>query len=267
MSLINGTSTSAFLYCTSPPATQTFYTTIYETVLPAACETSQWMATYTITETCAGSPADYVTAVIPPGFVVTTVSCPSCNPDEIEITCPGAQPTGMGKPTVAIGGNGVTATITATPIVATPVAATPTAASPIGAPGMSSAPAAATGAPAPVVTAIVGQAGIGGSVGSSSSCGSSGCVGVIGTNGNNGNNGSNSSIVSGGNNGATGSGSSSGSGNMGGSSGSSASNSTTGITGTAGTPPVSFTGAGSSLTRDLALVSGLALISGYFFLL
>ena len=75
MSLINGTSTSAFLYCTSPPATQTFYTTVYETVLPAACETSQWIATYTITETCAGNPADYVTAVVPPGFVVTTVSC------------------------------------------------------------------------------------------------------------------------------------------------------------------------------------------------
>ncbi|KAI1630643.1 hypothetical protein F4809DRAFT_256556 [Biscogniauxia mediterranea] len=259
MSLINGTSTSAFLYCTSPPATQTFYTTIYETVLPAACETSQWMATYTITETCAGNPADYVTAVVPPGFVVTTVSCPSCNPNEIEITCPGAQPTGMGKPTVAIGGNGVTATITATPIAATPIAATP-----IRAPGMGSAPAAATGAPAPVVTAIVNQAGITGSAGSSGSCGSSGCVGVIGSNGNNGNNGS---MVSGGNNGATGSGSSSGSGNMGGSSGSSASNSTTGMTGTAGTPPVSFTGAASSPTRNLALVSALALVAGHFFFL
>ncbi|KAI5923861.1 hypothetical protein F4810DRAFT_197706 [Camillea tinctor] len=225
MSLVNGTSTSAFLYCTAPPATQSFYTTIYETVLPAACETSSWMATYTITETCAGSPVDYVTAVVPPGFVVTTVSCPSCNPNEIEITCPGAQPTGMGMQTVAIIGNGVTATITAAPAPATPV----------GAPGMG---ATATGAAAPGVTAIVGQAGV--------SCSSGACVGA---------------------NGATGSGSTSGSSNMGGSSGSSASNNTTGITGNAGTPPVAFTGAASSLTRNLALVSGLALVAGHFFLL
>ncbi|KAI1432648.1 hypothetical protein GGR50DRAFT_580441 [Xylaria sp. CBS 124048] len=90
---------------------QAVYTTVYETVLAAACETSSWMATYTITETCQGEPSDYVTPTMPPGFVVTTVSCAVCAETEIEITCPCAEPTKG----VHIEGNGVTATITATP--------------------------------------------------------------------------------------------------------------------------------------------------------
>ncbi|KAI0119128.1 hypothetical protein F4814DRAFT_228011 [Daldinia grandis] len=129
MPYFNVTNTAKFLSCTSTaltpvltpvtkttlsPVTQTHYTTVYETVMPAACETGQWMATYTVTETCTGKPSDYVPSVIPPGFVVTTVSCPACHPaTAIEITCPGVQPTGY--PTVGITGNGVTATITATP--------------------------------------------------------------------------------------------------------------------------------------------------------
>ncbi|KAI1464632.1 uncharacterized protein F4812DRAFT_161369 [Daldinia caldariorum] len=129
MPYFNATNTAKFLSCTSTaltpvltpvtktmlsPVTQTHYTTVYETVLPAACETGQWMATYTVTETCTGKPSDYVPSVIPPGFVVTTVSCPVCHPaTAIEITCPGIQPTGY--PTVGITGNGVTATVTATP--------------------------------------------------------------------------------------------------------------------------------------------------------
>ncbi|KAI0491199.1 hypothetical protein F4859DRAFT_37715 [Xylaria cf. heliscus] len=113
VAVANFTTTSAFLYC--PPVTQTQWTTVYETILPAACETSSWMATYTITHTCVGDKADYVTPTIPPGFVVTTVSCHACHEPEVVITCPGAQPTGMGKPTVQIGGNGVTATIVASP--------------------------------------------------------------------------------------------------------------------------------------------------------
>ncbi|KAI1663098.1 hypothetical protein F4813DRAFT_384665 [Daldinia decipiens] len=129
MHYFNVTNTAKFLSCTSTaltpvltpvtkttlsPVTQTRYTTVYETVMPAACETGQWMATYTVTETCTGKPSDYVPSVIPPGFVVTTVSCPVCHPaTAIEITCPGVQPTGY--PTVGITGNGVTATITATP--------------------------------------------------------------------------------------------------------------------------------------------------------
>jgi hypothetical protein len=112
MSLLNVTS-SAFLYC--PPVTQTFFTTVYETQLLAACETGSSLVTYTVTETCPGNPADYVTPTIPPGFVVTTVSCGVCAEKEIEITCPGAQPTGMGMTTVQIGGNGITATIVASP--------------------------------------------------------------------------------------------------------------------------------------------------------
>ncbi|KAI2643485.1 hypothetical protein GGS21DRAFT_18454 [Xylaria nigripes] len=103
-----------------PTAVLNVYTTVYETVLPAACETSSWMATYRVTETCYGNPGNYVTPTIPPGFVVTTVSCNVCAQTEMEITCPGAQPTGMGKPTVHIEGNGVTATMTAMPSSAPP---------------------------------------------------------------------------------------------------------------------------------------------------
>ncbi|KAI8959534.1 hypothetical protein F5Y11DRAFT_332647 [Daldinia sp. FL1419] len=129
MPYFNVTNTAKFLSCTSSalapvlhhvtkttpaPVVQTQYTTVYETVLPAACETGQWMATYTVTETCTGTPSEYTPKVIPPGFVVTTVSCPICQPaTTVEITCPGVQPTGY--PTVGITGNGVTATITATP--------------------------------------------------------------------------------------------------------------------------------------------------------
>lgn len=74
MSLVNGTSTSVFLSCTTPPpaggmatvtGTQTVFTTVYQTVLKAACPTSQWMATYTITETCTGNQAAYTPAATP----------------------------------------------------------------------------------------------------------------------------------------------------------------------------------------------------------
>lgn len=114
MHFANNTAVSAFA-AYYPTVTQSFYTTVYETVLLAACETGAWMATYTVTETCRGNKTNYVTPTMPPGFVVTTVSCHSCRQHEIEITCPGAQPTGMGMPTVQIGGNGVTATITVSP--------------------------------------------------------------------------------------------------------------------------------------------------------
>ncbi|GAP89068.1 hypothetical protein SAMD00023353_0902810 [Rosellinia necatrix] len=108
-------STAAFAYC-PPVAAQPLYTTVYETVLLAACETGSWMATYTVSETCTGDKTNYVAPTMPPGFVVTTVHCHSCPESEIEITCPGAQPTGTGKPTVHISGNGVTATVTAWPV-------------------------------------------------------------------------------------------------------------------------------------------------------
>ncbi|KAI0471135.1 hypothetical protein GGR56DRAFT_668030 [Xylariaceae sp. FL0804] len=120
------------------------YTTVYCTTLPAACETGTWLATYTVTETCTGNPAEYTAPAMPPGFVVTTVSCGACQPaTEIEITCPGAQPTEMGAPTYQVEGNGVTATITATAT-----------ASPAGAPAMGGgAPAAAPTATAPAAAA------------------------------------------------------------------------------------------------------------------
>ncbi|KAI1861246.1 hypothetical protein JX265_008590 [Neoarthrinium moseri] len=113
--IMNGTATSVFLSCTPTPATQTVFTTVYVTTLPAACATSSWMATYTVSEICSGSPADYRPGPIPAGFVVTTVTCPSCKPTELTITCPGAQPTGAAR-TVFIEGNGVTASITPSPV-------------------------------------------------------------------------------------------------------------------------------------------------------
>ncbi|XXH00371.1 hypothetical protein Hte_006715 [Hypoxylon texense] len=121
----NMTSTAMFLSCTPPPmyqtlapaqpttlspVTQTMYTTVYETVMPAACETSQWMTTYTVTETYTGKPAEYVTPAIPQGFVVTTVVCPDCKPTEIVVTRPTETPT-----VSIITGSGVTSTITITP--------------------------------------------------------------------------------------------------------------------------------------------------------
>ncbi|KAI0167173.1 hypothetical protein GGR52DRAFT_92025 [Hypoxylon sp. FL1284] len=116
----NMTTTAMFLSCTPPPTyttlspvTQTMHTTVYETVLAAACETSQWMTTYTVTETYTGSPAIYTTPTIPQGFVVTTVVCPACKTTEIEVTQPA-----VSTPTVTImTSNGVT-TVTTTPTAA-----------------------------------------------------------------------------------------------------------------------------------------------------
>ncbi|KAI1776003.1 hypothetical protein F4818DRAFT_412521 [Hypoxylon cercidicola] len=119
------TSTAMFLSCTPPPVfqtlppakhttlspvTQTMYTTVYETVLPAACETSQWMTTYTVTETYPSKPDVYVTPTIPQGFVVTTVVCPDCKPTELVVTRPAETPT-----VSVITNNGVATTITVHP--------------------------------------------------------------------------------------------------------------------------------------------------------
>ncbi|KAH9989039.1 hypothetical protein F4779DRAFT_266799 [Xylariaceae sp. FL0662B] len=288
MSLINGTSTSAFYSCTAPPATQTLYTTIYEKILPAACETSSWLATYTITETCAGNPAEYVTPTLPPGFVVTTVSCSVCDQKEIEITCPGAQPTGM-PPTVAISGNGVTATITASPAPAPAM----------GSNGGSGAQ--PTGGAVPPVTAVGGQTGAGGAVGGSS--GSSGASNPGSGSSGSGASGSGASGSSSSGSGSSGSGSSgsgssgSGSGSTGSgspgviggsnvapgsnvssgaagssSSGSSGSSGESGMggasgNGTSGSQPIPVTAAAPSLRDGFMLFSGLALVAGQFFLL
>ncbi|KAI0379844.1 hypothetical protein F5Y04DRAFT_107567 [Hypomontagnella monticulosa] len=275
MPYYNLTSTATFLSCTPPamtrtlppavyttlaPVTQTMYTTVYETVLPAACETSQWMATYTVTETCAGNPADYVTSKIPPGFVVTTVSCAACQPTEIEITCPGAQPTGAGMQYVSVTGNGVTATVTA---------------SPVGYPGMGY-PGAQTGtAVTPVATGGYESSGSCSESGScsgsypgsnpgSGSCSGAGCPGS-----NTGSSDSNS--CSGGSCSSSGYGTGSNAGSSNGSSPSCSSGSCSGSypaggNGTYTTPPIA-TGGAPSLKHAFALFSGLALVAGHFFLL
>lgn len=149
MHFANGTATSVFLYCSStlaPPVAMPTYTTTYQTVLPAACETSSWLATYTITETCTGNPAAHPTAAAgpPPGFVVTTVKCPVCAEPEMTVTCPGVQPSGVMPTVTVVATNGITATETVT------LATKPTAGAMAGpAAGAGSAPA----APAQSVTA------------------------------------------------------------------------------------------------------------------
>ncbi|KAK8067146.1 hypothetical protein PG997_013893 [Apiospora hydei] len=167
MSFANGTSTSVFLSCTTPPpaggiatvtGTQTVFTTVYSTVLQAACPTSQWMATYTITETCTGNQAAYTPAAIPPGFVVTTVKCDACKPtSDVVITCPGLQPTlpPGALPTVTVQGNGVTASVTA---------------SPVGAPGMGGM-GGNNGGAVPPVTAVAGGNGNGSGPGAGAAAG------------------------------------------------------------------------------------------------
>ncbi|KAL7625621.1 hypothetical protein AAE478_004841 [Parahypoxylon ruwenzoriense] len=255
MTFINGTSTAKFLSCTFPPATPTLYTTVYKTVLPAACETSQWLATYTVTETCAGNKADYVIPVIPPGFVVTTVACPACKPTKIEITCPGAQPTGTGLPTVTIQGNGVTAAITA---------------SPIGAPSIGAAATYPTGGPIPSVTAVGSISGASGSpVFPGSNVGSG--LGPESESGSD--SGSSYSSCSGSNSDfCLSSGSSSGPGSSsdlnscsGSGSGSGSCSSTTGRNNTSSNPPAIVTAGAPSLKAGVILFSGLALAIGHSF--
>ncbi|RYP32176.1 hypothetical protein DL767_005332 [Monosporascus sp. MG133] len=132
MSVSYSLTSSLFLSCVPAPMTETVtgttteFTTVYETVLQAACSTGQWWPTYTITETCTGNPAVWTPNTIPPGFVVSTVKCPVCEPTDVVITCPGAQPTGIVPSYVIEGSNGVTAVeITATPAPPAPAPAPP----------------------------------------------------------------------------------------------------------------------------------------------
>lgn len=84
--------------------TETVYTSIWETTLLAANAESTWEATYTIHEVRTGNPDDYVRPVLPSCFVETTVHCDLCQDQDILITAPVAQPTG-----VEVEGNGVIA--------------------------------------------------------------------------------------------------------------------------------------------------------------
>ncbi|KAI6090956.1 hypothetical protein F4821DRAFT_255701 [Hypoxylon rubiginosum] len=121
----NMTTTAMFLSCTQPPTTllpvtQTTYTTVYETVMQAACPTSQWMTTYTVTDTYTGNPTNYVTPTIPQGYVVTTVVCPGCKPMEtMTVTQPAET-----YPVSVMTSNGITTTLTVTP-TATPSMGSP----------------------------------------------------------------------------------------------------------------------------------------------
>ncbi|KXJ92619.1 hypothetical protein Micbo1qcDRAFT_49876 [Microdochium bolleyi] len=113
------TATSTFLYCT-PTAAATVTSTVYTTVLPAACETGIWDATYVITDYCLGSCHGYQYPKLPPGFGVTTVHCPVCPTPDVVITCPtspAGKPTGP-LPYPVVTGNGVTITgAVATPTI------------------------------------------------------------------------------------------------------------------------------------------------------
>ena len=107
----NGTglyTSSTFYYCTSPtaptgppPTATTVYTTTWETVLVTACPTTCFSTTYTITETCTGDSATYATPTVPPGFVISTVTCPVCPTPTMVITCPGPLMTNMATATTS----------------------------------------------------------------------------------------------------------------------------------------------------------------------
>ncbi|KAK1770465.1 hypothetical protein QBC33DRAFT_528099 [Phialemonium atrogriseum] len=107
------TLTSSFLECTPLPTTTvtntvtSTFTTTYCVTLPAACPTSEWIATYTLLEICTGERDHWTPPAIPPNFGTTTVFCDVCHEKTQVITCPNAAaPTG---PTV-IGGDGITVT-------------------------------------------------------------------------------------------------------------------------------------------------------------
>ncbi|KAB5563190.1 hypothetical protein GE09DRAFT_1219760 [Coniochaeta sp. 2T2.1] len=150
--------TAEFLECTpyasvgpatTVLATSTVFLTSYTVTLPAACPTSEWEATYTITTTCTGDRAHWTAPAVPPEFAVTTVVCDVCAHKTQTITCPNA-----GATNVEVGGNGVTVTVAPTPApTAAPAAPANTGAPAAGggapaAPGAGAPPAAESGAPA-----------------------------------------------------------------------------------------------------------------------
>lgn len=113
MSVSLFTTTSSFLVCTPAISTSSATTTFTETytlTLPAACPTSEWMATYTVTEVCTGVPALWTTPSCPPNFYTTTVTCDACQHPTQVITCPNAAATGVPQ-VIGVEGNGVTITL------------------------------------------------------------------------------------------------------------------------------------------------------------
>jgi len=104
--------TAEFLECTpyTSVPTSTIFVTSYCVTLPAACPTSEWIATYTVITTCTGNQAQWTAPAVPPEFAVTTVTCDVCAHPTQTITCPNAAATN-----VVVAGNGVTVTVAPTP--------------------------------------------------------------------------------------------------------------------------------------------------------
>ncbi|KAK3685566.1 hypothetical protein B0T22DRAFT_222014 [Podospora appendiculata] len=102
--------TSSFLVCSA--ASPELWTTTYCVTAPAADSTTAWTATYTVTIATEGLKENWHTPATPPNFVVTTVVCPVCDEPTQTITCPNA----LGAKKAVINGNGITATITPTPV-------------------------------------------------------------------------------------------------------------------------------------------------------
>lgn len=164
MSVSLFTTTSSFLVCTPAISTSSVTTTFTETytlTLPAACPTSEWLATYTVTEVCTGVPALWTTPSCPPNFYTTTVVCDVCEHPTQVITCPNAGATGVPQ-VIGVEGNGVTITLTEyTPLPTTgaPGAGVPAGAAATGGAKGGSGAGAGAGAP-PANTAAPGAPGV-----------------------------------------------------------------------------------------------------------
>lgn len=125
------TITSSFLDCEFPERPHggngphggvTVHHTSYIVVYPAACSTKEWLATYTVVESCpkkCGPRHPKNHHWIPPNFTVTTVTCDVCHHKTQTITCPNA----LGTEAAIIEGDGITVSIAAEP---TPAGAVPT---------------------------------------------------------------------------------------------------------------------------------------------
>ncbi|ROT39144.1 hypothetical protein SODALDRAFT_332566 [Sodiomyces alkalinus F11] len=99
--------------------TETIYTTVWTTNLLAANHESTWEATYTITQTITGNPADYRRPAFPPCFLETTVDCNRCAGGEVTVTI--TAPSTEQTHGVIINGNGVAADPQPVPVNDAPV--------------------------------------------------------------------------------------------------------------------------------------------------
>ncbi|KAM7196441.1 hypothetical protein V8F33_006158 [Rhypophila sp. PSN 637] len=89
-----------------PRPRRPLHNTTYTVTIPAACPTSAWEATYTISQVCSGDQSAWTIPSVLPNFGVTTVVCDVCEEATQIITCPNA----LGTEPAVINGNGVTMT-------------------------------------------------------------------------------------------------------------------------------------------------------------